>query len=124
MNAGSRVFSTVLVALSVSATAYAAPAATPDTQQGATQTEKRDEGWQKEFDEACSKTTDAMSLSSDELHVLVQRCDALVPRIEKLDETRRKVYLRRLGQCRGLYAYVLESKNVDAKNGTKSGEKK
>jgi len=45
----------------------------------------------------------------------VQRCDALEPRIEKLDESRRKVYSRRLKQCRGLYAYVLESKNNEKK---------
>ena len=63
----------------------------------------------------CSKTTDAMSLSIDELKSLIQRCDTLEPKIEKLDDTRRKVYLRRLKQCRGLYAYVLESKNNDKK---------
>ena len=71
--------------------------------------------WQQEFDAVCSKTTDAMSLTTDELKSLVQRCDALEPKIEKLDESRRKVYLRRLKQCRGLYAYVLESKNNDKK---------
>ena len=73
------------------------------------------EAWQKEFDAVCSKTTDAMSLSSDELKALVTRCDTLEPKIEKLDESRRKVYLRRLKQCRGLYAYVLDSKNNDKK---------
>ncbi len=66
--------------------------------------------WQKEFDEVCSKTQDAMTLATEELSALIARCDALQPRIEKLDETRRKVYLRRLRQCRGLYAYVLESR--------------
>jgi hypothetical protein len=49
------------------------------------------------------------------LKSLIQRCDTLEPKIEKLDDTRRKVYLRRLKQCRGLYAYVLESKNNDKK---------
>jgi hypothetical protein len=51
-----------------------------------------------------------MSFSEEDLASLVQRCDALAPQIEKLDETRRKVYLGRLHMCRGLYAYVLESK--------------
>ena len=68
------------------------------------------EAWQKEFDDICSKTQDAMTFSVDELKALVKRCDALVPRLEKLDETRKKVYLRRLKQCRGLFEYVLESK--------------
>ena len=68
------------------------------------------EAWQKEFDDICSKTQDAMTFSVDELKALVKRCDALAPRLEKLDETRKKVYLRRLKQCRGLFEYVLESK--------------
>ncbi len=71
--------------------------------------------WQKEFDEICSKTQDAMTFTVAELNTLIQRSDALEPKIEKLDETRRKVYLRRLRQCRGLYAYVLESKKNDKK---------
>ena len=83
--------------------------------QEAGQESSKQEAWQQEFDALCSKTTDAMSLSTDELKSLVQRCDGLEPKIEKLDETRKKVYLRRLKQCRGLYAYVLESKNNDKK---------
>ena len=73
------------------------------------------EEWQQQFDEVCSKTQDAMTLSAEELKSLIQRCDVLEPQIQKLDETRKKVYLRRLGQCRGLYAYVLEAKQKDKK---------
>jgi len=96
--------------------AVAAMPGQPADQQEA---EKR-EAWQQEFDEICSKTQDAMTLTVEELKVLIQRCDALEPRIQKLDETRRKLYLRRLQQCRGLYAYVLESKNPDARNKDKN----
>jgi hypothetical protein len=64
----------------------------------------------REFDDICSRTQDAMLLTRDELKDLVRRCDALVPKLTKLDETRRKVYKRRLEQCRGLYAYVLDTK--------------
>ncbi len=71
------------------------------------------EAWQKEFDDICSKTQNAMTFPVDELKSLIQRCDKLEPQIQKLDETRKKVYLRRLGQCRGLFAYVLESKQKD-----------
>jgi hypothetical protein len=56
-----------------------------------------------------------MNFSEDELAKLVQRCDALLPQIEKLDETRKKVYMGRLRMCRGLYAYVLESKRNEKK---------
>jgi len=84
-------------------------------QESSAQESGKQEAWQQEFDAVCSKTTDAVSLSIDELKSLIQRCDTLEPKIEKLDDTRRKVYLRRLKQCRGLYAYVLESKNNDKK---------
>jgi hypothetical protein len=71
------------------------------------------EDWQKQFDDICSKTQDAMTLSVEELKALIQKCDSLEPQIQRLDDTRKKVYLRRLGQCRGLYAYVLDSKSKD-----------
>ncbi len=80
----------------------------------ATQTPAR-EAWQREFDRICSRTQEAMSFTEEDLASLVQRCDALAPQIEKLDETRRKVYLGRLHMCRGLYAYVLESKRNQKK---------
>jgi len=73
------------------------------------------EAWQREFDHVCSRTQDAMSFSEEELVAFVRRCDALLPQIEKLDETRRKVYVGRLKMCRGLYAYVLESKRNEKK---------
>ena len=84
-------------------------------QSSAAPTEPVKETWQKEFDDVCSKTQDAMTFSQEELTDLIRRCDALLPRIEKLDETRRKVYLGRLRMCRGLYAYVLDSKRNEKK---------
>jgi uncharacterized protein YdeI (YjbR/CyaY-like superfamily) len=66
--------------------------------------------WKTEFEDVCSKTQDSMSLSPDELKGLVDRCDALKPRIEKLDETEKKVYLKRLQMCRDLLAFVMQSK--------------
>lgn len=71
------------------------------------------EDWQRQFDDVCSKTQDAMAFSTEELKALIQQCDALEPQIQKLDDTRKRVYLRRLTQCRGLYAYVLDSKQKD-----------
>ena len=73
------------------------------------------ENWQKEFEDVCSKTQDAMVFSEDQLKSLIARCDAIEPQIKKLDETRMKVYLKRLRQCRGLFAYVLESKQKPSK---------
>jgi hypothetical protein len=69
-----------------------------------------EEGWRKEFDEVCSKTQDAMLFPPEELRKLVGRCDALKAVIEKLDESQRRVTLRRLQMCRELYQFVLETK--------------
>ena len=68
------------------------------------------EDWRKEFEDVCSKTQDAMVIPSDELKNLVDRCDRLKPRVEKLDESQRKVYLKRLQLCRDLYFFVLENR--------------
>ena len=66
--------------------------------------------WRKEFDDVCSRTQDAMIFSPDELRNLIARCDKLKPTVEKLDETQRKVFLKRLQLCRDLFLFVLESK--------------
>ena len=98
----------IAIALSVlsgipllSDSAYSAPAAV-----------SAQDDWKKEFEDICSKTQDSMSFTSDELKSLVDRCDALKPRIEKLDETQKKVYLKRLQMCRDLLIFIIESKSV------------
>jgi hypothetical protein len=68
------------------------------------------EDWKGEFETICSKTQDAMTFSVDELKDLISRCDKLKPAIEKLDESSRKVYLRRLKLCKDLFVFVLGSK--------------
>jgi len=68
------------------------------------------EDWKTEFESVCAKTQDPGALSDDELKKLVDRCDKLRPFIEKLDETQRKVYLKRLQMCRNLFAFILESR--------------
>jgi len=69
-----------------------------------------EEPWQVTFDEACSKSNQAMSLSVDELRTLMDKCSALEKIIEKQEPSVRKVYLKRLSLCRNLYAYMLEYK--------------
>ena len=68
-----------------------------------------EEGWKAEFDDICVKTSEAMALPKTEVKSLIERCDKLKPRIEALEESARKVYLKRLQMCRDLFAYVLES---------------
>src|SRR5512135_3033639 len=69
-----------------------------------------EEDWKKEFEDICGKTQDAMAYSPEELKGFIDRCDKIRPLIEKLDQTQRKVYLRRLQMCRNLFAFALESK--------------
>jgi hypothetical protein len=98
------IFVLVLACVLLFPTRVAAQAQPPQTNSA------EQEAFLHEFDDVCSRTQDSMLLSKDELKELVRRCDALVPKLAKLDETRRKVYARRLEQCRGLFAYVLDSK--------------
>jgi len=65
--------------------------------------------WKAEFDDICSRTDQALTLSQEEISVLIQRCDKLKPAIEQLDESQKKVYLRRLQLCRNLFAFALDS---------------
>ena len=69
-----------------------------------------EDSWKQEFADICSQTENSMSLTKEELKTLIERCDALKPRIEKLDEAPRKVYLKRLKMCRDLLAFVLDTK--------------
>ncbi|HEX9241374.1 MAG TPA: hypothetical protein VF875_02925 [Anaeromyxobacter sp.] len=69
-----------------------------------------EEGWLVEFEAVCARTQDAMTLSDEELHALVGRCDQLKPKIEGLDPSRRKVWSKRLQQCRDLYQFVLDAR--------------
>ena len=66
-----------------------------------------------EFDEICSKTGYAVTYSIDELRSLVSRCDKLMPQIERLEESQRKVYAKRLRSCRELFIFVIESRKKE-----------
>ncbi len=66
--------------------------------------------WQREFEEICSKTMEAMDLPLAELRTLIERCDKLQAAIDQLEETQKKVYRRRLKMCRDMYVFALESK--------------
>jgi hypothetical protein len=68
------------------------------------------EAWRAEFEAVCAKTQDAMVLSTDELKLLVERCDKLKPAVEALDPSARKVYGKRLQACRDLYQFVLDTR--------------
>jgi len=68
------------------------------------------DGWRAEFDAICAKTQDAMALPLDELRSLVARSDKLLPELDRLEPSQRKVFVKRLQGCRNLYQFVLESR--------------
>jgi len=105
----------IVVLLATELAAFGGVGAIGEPSSSTSQSTPAQDAWQKEFDDICSKTQDAMTFSQGELAALISRCDALQPQIEKLDETRKKVYLGRLRMCRGLYAYVLDSKKKNEK---------
>ena len=70
---------------------------------------EQEQEWKKEFEVVCSRTQDAMALGREELSSLVLRCDRLMPILDKLEESQRKVYSKRLRACRDLYQFVLDS---------------
>jgi len=69
-----------------------------------------EESWKQEFNAVCSQTNDSMSLSREELQLLIVRCEKLKPVIEGQEETTRKVYGKRLEMCKNLLVFVLETK--------------
>jgi len=69
-----------------------------------------EENWKLEFEDICGNTDDSMKLSLDELKNLITRCDRVKTAIESLEETPRKVYLKKLQMCRNLLVFVLETK--------------
>ncbi len=66
--------------------------------------------WKEEFTEISSKTSRSMTLTTEELQTLVERCDKLMPVIEELEETPRKIYLKRVKKMRSLFDFVIESR--------------
>jgi uncharacterized protein YkvS len=65
-----------------------------------------EDDWKSEFDDICQKTEIVASLTKAEIKSLIERCDALKPRIEKIDEAASKVYLKRLQRCHDLFVFM------------------
>ncbi len=75
-----------------------------------------DPPWRAEFDETCANTSDAMALTPAELETLIAKCERLQKAIEQLDESTRKVFLKRLMMCKNLYQFVLDAKKNSPEN--------
>ncbi|MFZ4855769.1 MAG: hypothetical protein ACOYL3_05175 [Desulfuromonadaceae bacterium] len=69
-----------------------------------------DPPWRVEFDETCANTSSAMDFSLTELQALITRCEKLQKAMDQLDESTRKVFLKRVLMCKNLYQFVLDAK--------------
>jgi len=73
-------------------------------------TGRGEEAWRESFEQTCSRTSEAMTMSVAELSTLLERCGALQKIVDVQEESVRKVFTKRLQLCKNLYAYVLEYK--------------
>lgn len=73
------------------------------------------EAWQAAFEDICSKVDASGSLSTKELATLVERADKLAPEIQASNDPSKKVYLRRLKNCRAMYEFMIETKKTSEK---------
>ena len=101
---------TLVLALTAACSVLLASPAIPQRTMDSSCVAYAQQNWRTEFDEICSKTQDADALTTEELKQLIERCDKLKEQIETLDETQRKVFLKRLQMCRDLYIFMLEAK--------------
>jgi hypothetical protein len=69
-----------------------------------------DESWKSDFEKVCGQTDNAADLTIEELKKSLEKCDALKIRIEALESTPRKIYLKRLQMCRNLLQFMIESR--------------
>jgi hypothetical protein len=76
--------------------------------------------WKTEFEAVCSKTDLLSEMPEPEITSLLERCDKLATTLDTENESFKKVYLRRLKNCRDLIQFMLDSK----KAGTQTEEKK
>ena len=94
----------LLLACSVVSGAGVNPATSPAPAHAA------DESWKADFEKVCGQTDNAADLSLEELKKAIEKCDALKSRIEALEATPRKIYLKRLQMCRNLFQFMIDSK--------------
>ncbi len=81
-----------------------------------------DESWRAEFNEVCDKTSEATTLSSQELKSLIDRCDRIQKSLAGENESVVKVYTKRVRMCRDLFRYVLDTREAQEKAPAKSIE--
>lgn len=73
------------------------------------------ENWKDSFEDICSKVDASSNMSIPELQTLIERADKLAPEIQKSEDPGKKVYLRRLKNCRSMFEFAIDSKKGNEK---------
>lgn len=73
------------------------------------------EDWKETFNLVCGSVQGAESMSEKEITAMIEKADKLKPAIETSDDPGKKVYLKRLKSCRGVYEFMLDTKKGSGK---------
>jgi len=73
------------------------------------------ETWKATFQEVCGKVDASQTLSVKEIEALIVEADKLAPEIQKSDDPSKKIYLKRLKNCRSVYEFMVDSKKSAGK---------
>lgn len=73
------------------------------------------ENWKETFDLVCGSVQGAESMSEKEISAMLEKADKLMPVIQASDDPAKKVYLKRLKSCRGVYEFMLDTRKGSGK---------
>lgn len=71
--------------------------------------------WKDSFEDICSKVDASSTLNIKELEALIDQADKLAPEIQRSDDPAKKVYLRRLKNCRSMFEFSIDTKKNSGK---------
>jgi hypothetical protein len=69
-----------------------------------------EENWRASFNDLCSKVDASSSMTVQDLTILIERVDKLVPEIQASSDPSKKIFLQRIKKCRSLFEFMIESK--------------
>jgi hypothetical protein len=73
------------------------------------------ETWKETFEDVCSKVDASQTMGIKELETLIERADKLQPEIQRSEDPAKKIYLKRLKNCRSIFEFTIDSKKSTGK---------
>ena len=68
----------------------------------------QEQSWKKEFERLCAATEVATTFPNQKLRDLIRDSDALLKKLESLQDSQTKVYVFRLKKCRMFFEFALQ----------------